>query len=689
MSQPEAGAKLRIGELLVSRGLISSDQLQEALDQQQAEGGRLGDILLSRRAITTVAFYDALTDHFRRGRIGDLLVERELITEYQLQDILETQKQWGTRFGDIILAKGLVKPFFLSQVLADHFDKPNIDMLKERLDTSILDRDNLSTYSENLFVPWRRENGLLKVAVVDVTPELLQIVDRVVGEPFDFVITSKFDIIWTLQEIGNQFYTEKAVHELANIMPQFSASEVFTPRQLIFVFIWMTLSVAALALWPINSIIALNLAISIFLLLNFALRMVLTWVGGDKYFDNLVTDEEVNAIDERTLPVYSILLPMYHESATLPNIAQALRSLDYPLSKLDIKLILEQDDDETIETAKELGLEGIFEIIRVPESFPRTKPKACNYALHFCRGELATIYDGEDAPEPDQLKKVVIAFQKAPENTAVIQARLNYFNVAENWLTRMFTMEYSLWFDFYLPALDALRIPIPLGGTSNHFKMNVLREMQGWDPYNVTEDCDLGVRLTQRFYRVGVVNSTTYEEANNSIPNWIRQRSRWLKGYMQSYLVHMRAPLKLYGELGHIGFWGFQFFIGGTIVSALVTPILFLMYILWLITQTMVFDPYFPSMVLYINLFNLLIANGFLIYLFMLSGFKRRYFDLIPWALTVPFYWILQSWAGYKGLWQLIHNPFYWEKTHHGLTTFEVGHEKSDVKPAPAAGGAK
>jgi len=689
MSQPEADAKLRIGELLVSRGLISSGQLQEALDQQRTEGGRLGDILLSRRGITTVAFYDALTDHFRRGRIGDLLVERELITENQLQEILEIQKLWGTRFGDIILAMGWVKPFFLSQVLADHFDKPNIDMLKDRLDASILDRDSLSTYSENLFVPWRRENGLLKVAVVDVTPELLQIVDRVVGEPFDFVVTSKFDIIWTLQEIGNQFYTEKAVHELANIMPQFSASEVFTPRQLIFVFIWMTLSVAALALWPINSIIALNLGISIFLLLNFALRMVLTWVGGDKYFDNLVTDEEVNAIDERTLPVYSILLPMYHESATLPNIAQALRSLDYPLSKLDIKLILEQDDDETIETAKDLGLEGIFEIIRVPESFPRTKPKACNYALHFCRGELATIYDGEDAPEPDQLKKVVIAFRRAPENTAVIQARLNYFNVAENWLTRMFTMEYSLWFDFYLPALDALRIPIPLGGTSNHFKMNVLREMQGWDPYNVTEDCDLGVRLTQRFYRVGVVNSTTYEEANNSIPNWIRQRSRWLKGYMQSYLVHMRAPLKLYGELGHIGFWGFQFFIGGTIVSALVTPILFLMYILWLITQTMVFDPYFPSMVLYINLFNLLIANGFLIYLFMLSGFKRRYFDLIPWALTVPFYWILQSWAGYKGLWQLIHNPFYWEKTHHGLTTFEVAHDKSDAKPAAAAGGAK
>jgi len=690
MSQSEGVVKPRIGELLMGRELISNDQLEQALSIQKAEGGRLGDIILAQGWVGAVDFYDALTDHFRKGRIGDLLLEKGLIDEAQLNDAIETQKHWGTRLGDIIQAKGWVKPYLLGQTLAEHFEKPNVDLIKDRLDESLLDRDSLSTYSENLFVPWRREGGLLKVAVVDVNPQLLELVDEIVGEPFDFVITSKFDIIWILQDIGNQFYTEKAVHELANSKPEFSASEVFTDRQLIFAFIWMTISVGAVAIWPVNSLVLLNMGISIFLLLNFGLRILLTWVGGDKHFDNLVTDEEVMALDERSLPVYSILLPMYHEAATLPNIAQALRSIDYPLSKLDIKLILEVDDDETINKAKELGLEGIFEIIRVPESLPKTKPKACNYALHFCRGELATIYDGEDAPEPDQLKKCVIAFRKAPENTAVIQARLNYFNVAENWLTRMFTMEYSLWFDFYLPALDALRIPIPLGGTSNHFKMHILREMEGWDPYNVTEDCDLGVRLTQRNYRVGVVNSTTFEEANNSIPNWIRQRSRWLKGYMQSYLVHMRTPLKLYGQLGHVGFWGFQFFIGGTIVSALITPLLFLTYIIWLFTSTTIFNEYFPPFVLYITLFNLLIANGFLIYLFMLSGFKRRYFALIPWALTVPFYWMLQSWAGYKGLWQLIHNPFYWEKTHHGLTTFDVTHDvKADKTPVRSTPGSQ
>ncbi|MBL4774504.1 MAG: glycosyltransferase [Mariprofundus sp.] len=674
--------------MLLDAELITQQQLDQALDQQRESGGRIGDIILAHGWVKTVAFYDVLSEHFRRGRIGDLLLEKGLLTEAQMTELLEIQKQWGTRLGDIILAKGWVRPYLLGQVLAEHFDKPNVDLMVDRPDESLINRDELSTYSENLFVPWRREDGLLKVAVVDVNPELLELVGVVVAEPFDFVITSKFDIIWLLQDIGNQFYSEKAVHELANKQPEYSASEVFTVPQLVFVFIWMSISMVIIAIWPVMSFVIFLFGISVFLMLNFGLRMVLTWVGGDQRFDNVVTDEEVAALDEKTLPTYTILLPMYHEAATLPHIAQALRSIDYPLSKLDIKLILEEDDDETIDKAKELGLEGIFEILRVPDCLPKTKPKACNYAMHFSRGELATIYDGEDAPEPDQLKKAVIAFRKLPENTAVLQARLNYFNVAENWLTRMFTMEYSLWFDFYLPALDALKIPIPLGGTSNHFKMKVLREMDGWDPYNVTEDCDLGVRLTQANYRVGVLNSTTFEEANNSIPNWIRQRSRWLKGYMQSYLVHMRTPIKFYRKLGHVGFWGFQFFIGGTIVSALLAPIMFLMYFVWLLTDTTFFEPYFPPIVLYITLFNLLIANGFLIYLFMLSGFKRKLYNLIPWAITVPFYWLLQSWAGYKGLWQLIHNPFYWEKTDHGLTTFQVTHEAgvdhaAKAKPQP------
>ncbi len=340
------------------------------------------------------------------------------------------------------------------------------------------------------------------------------------------------------------------------------------------------------------------------------------------------------------------------------------RKLDYPKSKLDVKLVLEADDVDTIDAAKRLGLEAIFEIIRVPPSQPKTKPKACNYALRFARGQLLTIYDAEDKPEPSQLRKVVAAFAKASPETACIQARLNYYNADENWLTRMFALEYTLWFDFYLPALEWLRIPIPLGGTSNHFKLDVLRDIDAWDPYNVTEDADLGVRLTQRGYRVGVVNSTTYEEANVSIPNWIRQRSRWLKGYMQTWLVHMRKPVHLYRSTGMRGFWGFQFFVGGTFFVALMSPLL------WLAIFTGAMTSVFPPALLYLSMFNLLVGNGFFIYMTLVAGFKRDYMKLAPYALTVPLYWMLQSVAAYKGLWQLIRNPFYWEKTTHGISKY-------------------
>ncbi|GAV19556.1 beta-monoglucosyldiacylglycerol synthase [Mariprofundus micogutta] len=675
----ETSQPCKIGERLVEKKLITNEQLAEALAAQQGSGLRCGEVILSKGWITATEFYGVLTDQFRRGRIGDLLVEEGLLTLEQLEEAIAIQKDWGTRLGDIVLAKGWVKSYSFYQVLADHFDKPFVNLMDEPSDESLVDVGYYHVYLETLFVPWRKVDGLTLVAVADMDPVVMAEAERVVDGPVDFVVTSKFDIVWSLQKYGDAFFSEKSVHELRKRQPQYSASTVFTKPQLIFAFILMSLTILAVAIWPIPTLIAINVFISVFLLFNFGLRLLFTWVGGDKRFDNFITDKEVEEVKDIDLPTYTILVPMYKESESLPHLAESLRNLDYPLSKLDIKIILEEDDEETIQTAKDLGLEGIFEIIKVPDSLPKTKPKACNYALNFARGELITIYDGEDAPEADQLKKVVLAFRKSSKNTAVIQARLNYFNVTENWLTRMFTMEYSLWFDFYLPALDALKIPIPLGGTSNHFKMEVLRELQGWDPYNVTEDADLGVRLTQRNYRVGVVNSTTYEEANKDVHNWIRQRSRWLKGYMQTYLVHMRRPLKFYGTLGHVGFWGFQFFIGGTILSVLLSPLLMLLFITWLLTQTAMFDPIFPAALLYINLINLLMGNGFLITLFMLSGFKRHYYKLMPWSMTVPIYWLLMSWAGYKGLWQLVFNPFYWEKTHHGLTSYATSSDVSDL----------
>ncbi|WP_429002949.1 glycosyltransferase family 2 protein [Xanthomonas sacchari] len=600
--------------------------------------------------------------------IGEALVAAGVIDPPQLQNALSLQARWRSRLGDVVLAQRGVAPLRFYTVLAQHFGLHFANLLKQPIDPALFQPERLADYAQRLVLPWREEDGHLVLAVADPGPEIFAWARATYGEQVRFVGTSKFDIVWSLQQHADAQLTHDALNLLAEHAPEHSARQVITRAQSVFLVALTVVLAAALALWPLVTLIALNTLIAVAFLATFGLKLVLAWRGARRRIDIKVSDEEVAALGDEDLPVYTVLVPMYKEPDVLPILANALRRLDYPTSKLDVKLVLEADDTETIEAAKALGLEAFFEIIRVPPSQPKTKPKACNYALRFARGQMLTIYDAEDKPEPDQLKRVVAAFRKSPADVACIQARLNYYNADENWLTRMFTLEYTLWFDFYLPALETLRIPIPLGGTSNHFRLDILRKVHAWDPYNVTEDADLGVRLTQQGYRVSVVNSTTFEEANVSIPNWIRQRSRWLKGYMQTWLVHMRDPVQLYRSTGVRGFWGFQLFVGGTFFTALAAPLMWLSYGLWLAVGSKFFDPFFPPALLYLSLLNLLLGNGFLIYMTLVAAFKRDYFRLAPYALTVPLYWLLQSIAAYKGLWQLIRNPFYWEKTTHGIS---------------------
>jgi cellulose synthase/poly-beta-1,6-N-acetylglucosamine synthase-like glycosyltransferase len=262
----------------------------------------------------------------------------------------------------------------------------------------------------------------------------------------------------------------------------------------------------------------------------------------------------------------------------------------------------------------------------------------------------------------------VLAFRHGPARLACVQAALNYYNWNENFLTRMFTLEYSFWFDYLLPGLDRLRMPIPLGGTSNHFRTSVLRELGGWDPFNVTEDADLGIRAAMHGYRVGIINSTTFEEANKHLGNWLRQRSRWIKGYMQTALVFSRDPVGLMRRAGLRQTAGFILLIAGTPLIFLIQPIAILLTVVWLVTRTHALTPLFPPWLLYLSLFNLLIGNALAIYVNMFAVFKRRLHVLVPFALLNPVYWMLHSIASFKALGQLFTRPYYWEKTTHGLT---------------------
>lgn len=231
----------------------------------------------------------------------------------------------------------------------------------------------------------------------------------------------------------------------------------------------------------------------------------------------------------------------------------------------------------------------------------------------------------------------------------------------------MFTLEYSYWFDYMLAGLDVLRLPLPLGGTSNHFRTAALRDLDAWDPFNVTEDADLGIRAAARSYRVGVINATTYEEANSRYGNWIRQRSRWLKGYMQTAVVHLRQPLRLLRTLRPRDIVSFTLLIGGTPLSFLAAPLLWTLFVVWLAGGTGDMAWLLPGPALYLSLCNLIVGPTMSVYLAMMGGFKRRNHDLVPWALATPLYLVLGSVAAYKALWQLITRPHYWEKTVHGL----------------------
>ena len=378
----------------------------------------------------------------------------------------------------------------------------------------------------------------------------------------------------------------------------------------------------------------------------------------------------------KSWPKYTVLCPLYKESIILPQFIESMRKLNYPKSKLQVLILLEEDDTETQEVAKQMNLPGYFEVVVVPNSTPKTKPKACNYGLTKATGEYVVIYDAEDMPDPMQLKKAVYAFQQTNAQVGCVQAKLNYYNWDQNLLTRLFTLEYSLWFDLILTGLQKIHAPIPLGGTSNHFKVAHLQAFGGWDPFNVTEDADLGMRLSKRGFITLILESTTYEEANSDYGNWIRQRSRWIKGYIQTYFVHNRKINRLNSKRDYLIF---QLVIGGKVLSALVNPLFWLLTIAYFVfradTGSFIRSLFIPP-VYYMGIITLLVGTFLYMYYYMLGAARRNQYKLILFALIVPFYWLMMSVASYKALKEYITKPFHWQKTKHGL---HLAHNQTPV----------
>jgi cellulose synthase/poly-beta-1,6-N-acetylglucosamine synthase-like glycosyltransferase len=370
-----------------------------------------------------------------------------------------------------------------------------------------------------------------------------------------------------------------------------------------------------------------------------------------------------------TLPLYSIIVAIYNEAESVPALAEALMRLDYPRERLDIKIVVEREDMRTRLALDLMDLTAPFEVVIAPCAGPRTKPKALNAALPFVRGRYVAVYDAEDRPEPMQLRIALAAFETGDRRLACAQARLTIDNTADSWLTRLFTAEYAGLFDVFLPGLAAFRMPLPLGGTSNHFHTATLRSLGGWDPYNVTEDADLGIRLARSGFRTTVIQSTTYEEAPAHLVAWTRQRTRWFKGYLQTWAVHMRNPLRLWRDLASGGFLVFQMVVGGAVLAALVHGVFFgvlafqLASGLFWSAKTGAFEMMFAGV--YVTTLTTGYALSALLGFIGLS--RRRLLGSAWYLALLPLYWLLLSVAAWRAVFQLMHSPYRWEKTAHGL----------------------
>ncbi|MFW5996686.1 MAG: glycosyltransferase family 2 protein [Lentisphaeria bacterium] len=415
-----------------------------------------------------------------------------------------------------------------------------------------------------------------------------------------------------------------------------------------------------------RTLLFLNAGAAVFYITSMVYRSLLIDISLKKNRDIVISPSELAEMDkENAWARYIILIPLYHEGDILPHLVDALSKLDYPSDKLEIRLLIEEDDDETMQVAHDLGLSAPFVILPVPVSYPRTKPKACNYGLEDADADYLVIYDAEDRPDTDQLKKAAAAFRKVPKNVACIQAKLNFYNPYQNFLTKCFTAEYATWFDLCLPGLDFFHAPLPLGGTSNHFRLDILKSVGGWDEYNVTEDCDLGLRLFARGWRTSILDSTTWEQACPHLGNWIRQRSRWIKGYIQTYCVHLRNPVKSAFGLGIFNGIHYHLVIGGTPLSQLINPIYWGLAVFWLITRSSSLSIYFPTPIFAMASVCLFVGNFLFAYTSSIACVRRGRGDLAIYGLVIPFYWILMSIGAWKGFLQLIRKPHFWEKTKH------------------------
>ena len=606
----------------------------------------------------------ALRPHRVPDPLGEILVGAGAVAPDRLRLALALQVGDGRRLGEILISRRWATPEAVAAAVARQNGVAGANLVAQPPDPRLVDALGAPACLRLGVVPWRAAGAVTIVAAssLDDARDARAEIEAALG-PVRFALAPRQsieDAVLVLRRASLARLAEYRVPAAESVRGMSLRLRAATLGILASAGLAAVLApVATLALLTFWAIVAM--------LATSGLRAVATLV---QLYQVHVTGRRFcsvhGALADDALPIVSLLVPLYREREIAERLVQRLARLDYPASRLDILLVVEADDRTTRHALASVALPATMRAVVVPPGKVRTKPRAMNYALDFCRGSIVGVYDAEDAPAPDQLRRVVRHFRDSPPEVACLQGMLDFYNSRANWLSRCFTIDYATWFRIVLPGLARMGLVIPLGGTTLFFRRAALDRLGGWDAHNVTEDADLGLRLARHGYRCDLIDSVTEEEANCRTIPWIRQRSRWLKGYALTWISHMRRPGLLLRDLGLWRFVGVQVLFLGTLSTFLFAPFV---WSFWLLPFGLPHPlaPLVPwwlfvglgSAFLFTELVN--IAAG------ALAVSSQRHRWLVPWVPTMHFYHPLGALASWKALVELVVRPYYWDKTPHGL----------------------
>ena len=610
--------------------------------------------------------------------LGQLLLEDGAVDPGNLLKASVMRGRQSSRLGQILLSQGWVTPEALLRALCRQWRTTALDPAKTPGDPRLIDALGTEFCLANAILPWRRIGGVTWIATA--RPEAFA--DLIPGLPESFgqvrmLLCSEDQVQAAILASRRIAMIRRAELRVPATESCRSRNESRTGRIAL-----GAMAALALGLWlvPVAVLSALTLWATLSLVAQSGLKLLALLSTRRVHAEERALAENLAqgciAREEMTgpLPVISVMVPLFRESDVAGKLVGRLSRLDYPRELTDILLVIEDSDHVTRKALQGAHLPGWIRVVEVPNGPIQTKPRALNYALNFCRGAIIGVWDAEDRPDPDQLHKVARRFHFAAPDVACLQGALDYYNPRTNWLARCFTIEYAAWFRVILPGVARLGLVVPLGGTTLFFRRDALEQVGAWDAWNVTEDADLGVRLARRGWRTQIIDTTTDEEANCRALPWIKQRSRWLKGYAMTWGVHMRDPRALWRDLGPRRFIGFQVQFLGSLTQYLLAPILWSFWLLSLGLPHPLREPLSGVWGGYAipALFGTFVLSELLsigVGMWAVRGDKHRH--LMAWVPSLHLYFPLGCLAGWKAIYEVVVRPFYWDKTAHGI--YDVG----------------